>query len=83
LRQEREETSSWEKIRLKKMRERRELPAFESAEASVRKTKVGVSGLLETLQCWFFTHFGYEGADEGVVGDSLRATPRASLKITS
>jgi hypothetical protein len=53
------------------MRERRELPAFECAEASVRKMKVGVSGLLETLQCCFFTHFGYEGADEGVVGDSL------------
>jgi hypothetical protein len=44
------------------MREMREVHAFERMEAPVRKMKVEVSGLLETLQCCFFTHFGYGGA---------------------
>jgi hypothetical protein len=58
--QEKEEIVGKNKI--KKMREMGEVHAFERMEAPVRKMKVEVSGLLETLQCCFFTHFGYGGA---------------------
>jgi hypothetical protein len=54
------------------MRERREIPAFECAEAAASKMRIEVKDLLKTSKCEFFPHFSYEGADECIVVDSLR-----------
>jgi hypothetical protein len=53
------------------MRERREVPVFEYAEAAASKMGMQVRDLLETSQCGFPPHFTYEGAHECIVVDSL------------